>query len=429
MATLSFEQAPPISVPLRFFLSAPIFGMLAGALLLWLGPEVLVSRWTPATLAATHLMTAGFMLQAMCGALLQFVPVATGGNIRRPLLVAGFVHPALCAAVICFTAAFLTQRYAWLDLAAMLFASGLGAYVYAVGSAIFRVSGGSTTITALRLALGSLLVTVVSGILLVQMLQGRIPVPAVSATNVHLAWGLLGWAGLLLIGVAYFVVPMFQMTPHYPQPVQKYLAPSLLAALILWSLQLAADLPAHFLTLVATTLLAGPTFFALTTLWLQSKRKRKINDPALQFFRGAMICVLATVLAWLLLQLLPGDGEFPALPQVLGALILHGIFGSAICGMMYKILPFAMWMNLQQLDPSLATKVNTRKLLAETPTRHHLYLHFLALIVLLPAPVVPVLARPAGLLLVAAYGWLGWNLYGVVRCYLRYRPLSADGFS
>ena len=35
----------------------------------------------------------GYMLQAMCGALLQFVPVSTGGNIWRPKLVAVVVHP------------------------------------------------------------------------------------------------------------------------------------------------------------------------------------------------------------------------------------------------------------------------------------------------------------------------------------------------
>jgi hypothetical protein len=43
---LSFEQAPPISVPFRFFLTAPLFGMAAGLLLLWQGPAALASRWT-----------------------------------------------------------------------------------------------------------------------------------------------------------------------------------------------------------------------------------------------------------------------------------------------------------------------------------------------------------------------------------------------
>lgn len=425
MNPLSFEQAPPISVPLRFFLSAPVFGILAGALLLTLGADALQSRWAPATLALTHLLTAGFMLQAMCGALLQFVPVAAGGNIWRPRLVANLVHPALCAAVLLFAIAFIGERYFWLDVAAVLFAGALSFYAFAVGSAIFRISRGSPTITAMRLAVGSLLATATVGVLLVQMLQGRLALPVLQATSVHVAWGLAGWSGLLLIGVAYFVVPMFQMTPPYPQPLQRYLAPSLFVALLLWSMQLAGDAPPAVANLALAAILMASVIFAIGTLWLQAKRKRKISDPTLQFFRGAMACVIATGIAMAPMQLLAGSADHPAVPLMLGILILHGIFGSAISGMLYKILPFALWMNLQQLDPTLATKVSTRKLLGETPMIRHLRLHFLTLIVLLPAPLVPALARPAGALLVAAYGWLGWNLYRALQNYHRFRPIPA----
>ena len=66
-ALLSFDKAPPFAAPLRFFLTAPFFALLAGLLLVWEGPSLLVSRWTPGTLAATHLLTIGFMLQIMLG--------------------------------------------------------------------------------------------------------------------------------------------------------------------------------------------------------------------------------------------------------------------------------------------------------------------------------------------------------------------------
>ena len=45
-AGLSFEQAPPFSLPLRFFLTAPLF-LLAAAILIVLSPDALASRWTP----------------------------------------------------------------------------------------------------------------------------------------------------------------------------------------------------------------------------------------------------------------------------------------------------------------------------------------------------------------------------------------------
>jgi len=68
-AGLSFEQAPPFSLPLRFFLTAPLF-LLAAAGLIVLSPDALASRWTPQALALTHALTLGFLAMAMLGALM-----------------------------------------------------------------------------------------------------------------------------------------------------------------------------------------------------------------------------------------------------------------------------------------------------------------------------------------------------------------------
>jgi hypothetical protein len=64
-ALLSFDQGPPISAPLRFFITAPLFAIGAGFLLLWSGPELFASRWTPAALALTHLITVGGIVLAL----------------------------------------------------------------------------------------------------------------------------------------------------------------------------------------------------------------------------------------------------------------------------------------------------------------------------------------------------------------------------
>src|SRR5574343_70151 len=87
-ALLSFENAPPFAAPLRFFLTAPLFAVLAGLLVAWEGPGLFASRWMPGALAATHLVTVGFMLQVMLGAMIQILPVVAGANLRRPLRVA-----------------------------------------------------------------------------------------------------------------------------------------------------------------------------------------------------------------------------------------------------------------------------------------------------------------------------------------------------
>ena len=68
---------------MRYFLSAPLFAALAAALLAWQGPAALLSRWSPQTLALTHLMVLGCLSMTMVGALLQMLPVVGGIAVPR----------------------------------------------------------------------------------------------------------------------------------------------------------------------------------------------------------------------------------------------------------------------------------------------------------------------------------------------------------
>jgi len=94
-ANLSLDQAPPISIPFRFFLTTPLFGLLAGALLLIEGESALASRWAPPTLALTHLFTLGVLAMTMCGAMFQMLPVVAGSPVPRVRLVGSLVHLSL----------------------------------------------------------------------------------------------------------------------------------------------------------------------------------------------------------------------------------------------------------------------------------------------------------------------------------------------
>jgi len=78
---LAYALSPAPGLPLRFLLAAPWFGMLAGLVLLFAGDSVFVSRWSPPTLAATHLLTVGCLTMAMAGTILQLIPVVTGAAL------------------------------------------------------------------------------------------------------------------------------------------------------------------------------------------------------------------------------------------------------------------------------------------------------------------------------------------------------------
>ena len=420
---LSFEQAPAISVPYRFFLTAPLFGAAAGLLLAWLGPAALESRWTPGTLALTHLLTMGYMLQAMCGALLQFVPVSTGGNIWRPKLVAVVAHPALALAALLLVLAFISGWPALYKIAGLMFAVILGGYLIVVSVALLRTQAQGRSLQMLRLAIFGLLVTLILGTFLAVALGWQTGWPLLIVANVHVAWGLGGWALMLLIGVSYLALPMFQLTPPYPGWLTRLLPYGMLLLLCLWSLQLLAweDTPQAWQSGVALAGLLMSAVYAWVTFRLQARRRRRQVDATLLFWRGAMLSLLALAVSWVVLEILPSIGEHPRVPLWLGILAIGGVFVSAINGMLYKIVPFLNWLHLQQLGGLKVLPPNIKQMIPERAMRGQLAVHFSALGLLLAAVLWPSLTRLAGLLFAASCFWLEWNLVGAVRFYAGFR--------
>lgn len=417
---LSFEQAPPIAVPFRFFLTAPLFGIAAGLLLFLQGGEMLASRWMPGALAATHLLVVGFMLQAMCGALLQFVPVAAGGNIWRPRLVAGLVHPMLAVAAILLVSAFLTQQPILFTAAAHGFVLGIGFFGIVVSQALWRTPARGPTIMALRISLVALLVTMALGATLATGLARGAEWPLLMLTDIHAAWGLGGWALVLLAGVSYFVVPMFQLTPAYPAWLARGIPLLLLAVVLLWSLQFVGANESGFKAIFLGGLgVAG--LFAGGTLYLQSRRRRKVGDATLLFFRTAMVSLLAILLSALVFAALPEFGSDPRAAVWVGMLAMVGVFVSAIAGMLYKIMPFICWLHLQRLCGLGTLPPTMNQMLAEPAMRRQLRIHLLALALLLLAVWFPAVARVAGLAFALDCGWLAYNLMLTVRAYRRFR--------
>jgi hypothetical protein len=424
--TLSFEQAPPISVPYRFFLTAPLFGAVAGLILAWHGPAAFASRWSPGALAMTHLIVVDFMLQAMCGSLLQFVAVVAGANIWRPRLVATLVHPLITAGAVFLATAFLLEAQLLFLLAALAFSTALGLFLTVMAIALLRTPARGMPIHVLRVAVLGLLVTLVLGVILATTLGLQEELQSVwsllTLINVHVAWGLGGWALMLVIGVSYLVVPMFQLTPAYPVWLTRLMPAGLFTVLCLWSLQLLPGGEAQAWqsgVALAGMLLAG--LFAATTLWLQSRRRRRQADVTLVFWRGAMLALLGLAASWLLFEALPQLGSHARAPLWLGVLALPGVFLSVIMGMLYKIMPFLNWLHLQRQGGIAMPPPNMKQMIPERAMRAQMRLHFAALVLLLAAVLWPALALPAGLALCASCLWLEWNLVSAARVYTRFR--------
>jgi hypothetical protein len=414
-AGLALEQAPPIGVPLRFFVTAPAYLVAAGLLLVVEGADVLASRWTPGALALVHLTLLGFLSQVMFGALLQLFPVLAGAPVPRVLGVSRWLYGLLNLGVPLQCFGFLSGERWWLLLGSALVAAAVLLFLTAAGASLARAKGDRPTVLGMRLSLLALVVTVGLGLWLVLGLTGTLSIPDFAGwTNVHLSWGLFGWAGILLMAVSYQVLPLFYLAPEIPLPVRRFLAPGQIGGL---ALVVAAQIGGLAADWGGGLLAGGFLVYVGVTYWTLGKRKRSRPDVTLDYWRVGLLALVAAILS--------GYLGLPA--TVVGVLLILGALVGIATGMLYKIVPFLAWFHLQQAQiqgQRMAVRVpHTGLLLSARWARAQWALQMAALAVLLGAPLGggPAL-RAGGALLVLAAALLGWNL---VRTLGQYRLVRA----
>lgn len=419
-ANLSLDQAPPISIPFRYFLTAPLFGLAAALMLLITGPDLFLTRWSPMTLGLTHMITLGMLAMVMCGALLQMLPVIAGSPVPGVVTVGTACHILITLGTGTLIFAFLSGSVTAEVAALAMMGGGVILFFVAVMIALWRVKRVSATIVAIRLAVVALLITLLLGLLLGSGVLGLLGFSDIaSLVDVHLGWGILGWVGLLLIGISYQVVPMFQVTPEYPPRLRRLLAPALFTGLLIWTVLMLGRifgvvngwLPEIGMFL----LLSGFSLYALVTLRLQRRRKRRIADITMQFWRTGMLFILFSALIWLAGKAFPAVGHDPRYNLFLGTCLLLGVGLSVINGMLYKIVPFLSWFHLQNRQMSLmcmTVKVpNMKEFIPDRMARLQFQLFLAALLLVLAATLVPAwFAHLAGFAFLASNALLMKNL-------------------
>jgi hypothetical protein len=384
IASLSAEQAPPISLPLRFFTMAPVFLALAALLLALAGGNPFAELRSPAQIAATHHITLGFMAMIMMGAIQQLLPVVIGSPMPAPRLVAWLTFLPLIAGALSLSAGFMLGRTELLNLSWPLLGLAFLVFIVASLTSLARASAKNATKTALLLAILSLAGAVTFGMLLAAGYANGLPLPFAKLATAHISLALGGWVLLLAIGVSYQVVPMFQLTPNYPKWMTAALAPAIFATLLLNLALLLPEAAPRWAGFIAEALFWSlACCFAVVTLRLQTQRRRHIPDAPLNFFRVSMFSLLLAA-AFSLAAL-----AFPMAVNHLRTLsalaFLLGFALSLIQGMLYKIVPFLVWFHL--FRGGLKTGVpNMKNIIPEPWIWRHLWLHSSTLLAALLAP-------------------------------------------
>ena len=106
---LSLDQAPPISVPFRFFLSAPIFGVLISFVLFFAPFSEISNQYSHFAIGLIHLFTLGILSMIIFGAMQQMMPVLAGAIIKKPRLFANIVHTSLVLGTLFLSFSFILE--------------------------------------------------------------------------------------------------------------------------------------------------------------------------------------------------------------------------------------------------------------------------------------------------------------------------------
>ena len=432
---LAFNRSPPLSVAFRFFLNVPAFLMLAAIGLAWVGLNGGdYIRWNPMVLAVTHFLTLGVLASAMLGAMMQILPVAAHIHVLCARVTSFCVHAGLVVGTLSLAFGFIGGVPLFHGVAMILLAVAFLLFLAAVVGGLIRDwpkrSPGSTEVLgAVRLAMVALATTISLGVYMAGL---RANVWSTGMTqagawlhslpNLHVVWGLAGWVGLLVVGISYQVIPIFQATELYPKRLTDTLAPLVFLLLTLvtlsgtWQLHAGHSMP--FIQKWGATLLAGGfVVYSLTTTWLLWKRKRPKPEPTTWFWHLAMAALFLAAGLGIFRVWAPGVTSAKQ-EMLLGTLWILGFGVSAVNGMLYKIVPFLLWHNAQRrASVAVPFMPKVRQFIAEEAAMRQFIAHLCAVVLLAAAGLVPVLLVSGALALAVSASMLAWNMGRALRLY------------
>ncbi len=421
---LSYDQGPPFGAPLRYFLVAPLFMLLAASLGIFL-PDWLTTRWSPVSLALTHLITLGYLAMVMLGSLLQMLPVVLGTPVPAVRLVGWLGLIGLIVGTPSLALGFLLAEPLWLYAGMWILAGGLIPFSIAISISLVKTAA-PLVAWPVRLAALALIITLLLGILLAGAFASLWQISAITElTSLHATWGLIGWVLILIIGIAYQVVPMLQITRPYPLWLTRGLTWVLFIGLLLYSVAAQIESMASIGLLGTLLLCTGSLVFAGVTLRLQAGRRRKVPDVTLNFWRFGLACLIFSALVYPVLHWLP-DVWAEAAEISLGIAFMLGFVASVVSGMLYKIVPFLAWFHLKtQTHAKVGSIPNMKQMIPDNLARVHFRLHLSSLALLLPAPFLPTpinrYTSIAGLLLLATSAIRQWlNLLHAKHLFLKH---------
>lgn len=360
---LSLDQAPPIWVPFRFFLTAPLFGILLGLVFFFYPLESIVDRYSPVAVAIVHLFTLGILTMIIFGAMQQMMPVLAGAAIQKPLLFGNIVYVSLSVGTLCFSGSFLFSNKIMLMVGASFLTLSFITFFATAIYLLFKVKFLTSTVNAMKIFAVAGIITAFLGLYLAgSYISGNVGMGHFNFVNTHAAFGLFGFAVVLIMGVAFQVIPMFYVALDFPKYVQNKLPIFVFGLLISIGLFLFLELDIYILKIMLTVIMIVFCGYGLNSL---NNRRRPVFDVTLWYWKLSLYMFIIAMLNWLFV---PQDNMF-----TVAIMFGFGFLYSLLQGMIYKIIPFLSWFHLSSKGHMMIPTL--REMIGEDLIKIHFFIY------------------------------------------------------
>jgi len=382
---LSLQQAPDLWAPLRFFISAPIFAISAAILLLIAGPEVLHNRWLPETLAITHLLSLGFISMMMIGATFQLLPVLAGCDIYKSRISSKIIYLFVVIGVSLFTIGLAISENSIIKTGLFFLTPGLLGFLILTSFALFKARSEFASATGMRLAINSFWITFLLGLLLaIGTAWDSFPLLR-QLTAIHVVWATLGWVTIMIVAIAYQVIPMFQVTKEYPEKFKKYYSIVMFVCILILSGMIYFE---YSLQIIISIISLSVLAFSFISINLILKRKKRLVDAGTYFWLTGLGSLVLCVFIFNYDRYYEVD-----LSVLTGYMFFYGFVISVINGMLFKIVPFLVWLNLNkelsQSTVGLSSIPTMNEVISRKKMLFQYYIHLSSMLFVLLSFLVP----------------------------------------
>ncbi len=365
---LSLDQAPPINIPFRFFLSAPFFGVLMSFIFFFVPFNELSNQYSHSSIGLIHLFTLGILSMIIFGAMQQMMPVLAGAIIKKPKLFANIVHSCLVLGTLFLSFSFILEMKFLLHIAVLFLSIAFLTFFILSIKLLFNVKYLTSTVKAMRLFSIAGIITLCFGLYLaISHISLNFDENYYIFVFLHILFASFGFALLIIMGVSFQVIPMFYVALDFPKFIQNKTPLILFVLLFVSASFLYFGINFLILKIIFAILIISFCFYGLKSL---NNRRRPVFDATLWYWKLSLSSLIIAMIIWLF-NLFESN-------YLLAIVFAFGFLYSLLQGMVYKIIPFLSWFHLSSKGYFKLPTI--REFIDEKYIKIHFFVHLISIV-------------------------------------------------